>query len=80
MGAYNNLGNIYYTVGKQDSAVMYYREALKRNPSLVDAHFNLGYIYYHKGLLKEAVGEFKKVIELDPDNYKAKIMLEKMVQ
>jgi O-antigen ligase len=80
VGAYNNLGNIYYTTGRHDKAVSYYREALHLNPALVDAHFNLGYIYYHKGRLKEAVEEFKRVIELDPDHYKAKIMLEKMVQ
>jgi len=40
----------------------------------------LGYCYYTVGKLKEAADEFKKVLELDPDNYKAKIMIEKMVQ
>lgn len=80
VGAYNNLGNIYYTMGKRQKAVKYYNQALKRNPNLVDAHFNLGYIYYYQGKLKQATKEFNTVLKLDPDNYKAKIMLDKMVQ
>jgi tetratricopeptide (TPR) repeat protein len=80
VGAYNNLGNIYYTIGQPAQAMKYYKEALRRNPSLIDAHFNLGYIYYHQGRLKEATREFEIVLELDPGNYKAKIMIEKMVQ
>ncbi len=80
VGAYNNLGNIYYTIGQRNLAVKYYKQALKKNPNLTDAHFNLGYIYYFQGRLKKAAYEFNIVLKLDPKNYKAKIMLEKMVQ
>ncbi len=80
VGAYNNLGNIYYTMGKRDLAEKYYIQALNINPGLTDAHFNLGYIYYYQGRLQEATREFKIVLKQEPDNYKAKIMLEKMVQ
>lgn len=80
VGAYNNLGNIYYTIGQRNLAVKYYKQALSKNPDLTDAHFNLGYIYYFQGRLKEAAGEFNIVLKLNPKNYKAKIMLEKMVQ
>ncbi len=79
-GAFNNLGNIYFTLGKRNDAAKYYIEALKRNPAMPDAHFNLGYIYYYQGRLKEATREFNKVLKLDPENYKAKMMLDKMVQ
>jgi tetratricopeptide (TPR) repeat protein len=79
-GAYNNLGNIYYTMGKRNEAAKYYRMALERDPGMADAHFNLGYIYYYQGRLKEATREFNEVLRLQPDNYKAKLMLDKMVQ
>ncbi len=80
VGARNNLGNIYFTLGNKQKAIENYREAIALNPDMIDAHFNLGYCYYTVGKLKEAADEFKKVLELDPDNYKAKIMIEKMVQ
>jgi tetratricopeptide (TPR) repeat protein len=80
VGALNNLGNIYYTIGDRKAAEIHYIRALELNPGLVDAHFNLGYIYYYQGRLEEAAGEFDRVLELDPDNFKARIMLKKMVQ
>jgi len=79
-GARNNLGNIYFTLGNKEKAIENYKEAVAVNPEMIDAHFNLGYCYYTMGKLKEAADEFKKVLELDPDNYKATIMIEKMVQ
>ncbi|MBN2406799.1 MAG: tetratricopeptide repeat protein [Elusimicrobia bacterium] len=79
-GAYNNLGNIYFTLGERGKAANYYIKAININPNLTDAHFNLGYIFYHQGRLKEASAEFTIVLKQNPDNYKAKTMLEKMVQ
>jgi len=80
VGVYNNLGNIYFTMGNRQEAAKYYIEAIKRRPSLIDPHFNLGVIYYYQGMLEEATREFNIVLKLDPDNYKAKIMLKKMVE
>ncbi len=80
VGAFNNLGNIYFIIGRRDLAEKYYKEALKRKPTLTDARFNLGYIYYRSGRIKEAGRQFNKVLEMEPDNYKAKIMLRKMVE
>jgi len=79
-GARNNLGNIYFTLGNKEKAVENYKSAIAINPDMIDAHFNLGYCYYTMGKLKEASDEFRKVLELDPNNYKATIMIEKMVQ
>ncbi|MGM0568888.1 MAG: tetratricopeptide repeat protein, partial [Elusimicrobiota bacterium] len=79
-GAYNNLGNIYYMKSNISAAMKYYKKALKINPRLADSRFNLGYIYYNKGMLEEATKEFEEVLKIQPDNYKARIMLEKMVQ
>jgi len=79
-GARNNLGNIYFTLGNKEKAIENYKKAIEINTELIDAHFNLGYCYYTMGKLKEAADEFKKVLKLDPDNYKATIMIKKMVQ
>ena len=79
-GARNNLGNIYFTLGNKVKAIENYEKAIAINPNMIDAHFNLGYCYYTIGKLKEAADQFKRVLELDPDNYKATIMIEKMVQ
>jgi len=79
-GARNNLGNIYFSLGNREKAIENYRMAIAINPDIIDAHFNLGYCYYTLGKLKEAADEFRKVLELDPNNYKATIMIEKMVQ
>jgi len=79
-GPYNNLGNIYFLTGNKAKAIENYKKSIELNPSRVDAHFNIGYIYYTQGKLKEASDEFRKVLELDPKNYKATVMLEKMVQ
>lgn len=79
-GPCNNLGNIYFLTGNRNKAIENYKKSIAINPNKVDAHFNLGYIYYMSGKLKEASDEFKKILELDPKNYKATIMLEKMVQ
>ena len=79
-GPPNNLGNIYFMLGNKANAVENWKKSIKINPDKTDAHFNLGYCYYTMGKLKEATDEFKKVLEIDPKNYKATIMIEKMVQ
>jgi len=79
-GIYNNLGNIYYTIGNRKSAIESYKKAIEVNPKDANAHFNLGFVYFNIGLMKEAAKEFQTVLDLDPKNHKAAIMIEKMVQ
>ncbi|PKM92870.1 MAG: hypothetical protein CVU80_01070 [Elusimicrobia bacterium HGW-Elusimicrobia-4] len=77
-GAFNNLGNIYFTLGDRKSAKENYIKAISINPSLIDARLNLGIAYYYEGKLKESSAEFEKVLELDPKNSSAIYMLKKM--
>lgn len=77
-GAFNNLGNIYFTLGDKKSAKENYIKAISINPSLIDARLNLGIAYYYEGKLKESSEEFEKVLELDPKNSSAVYMLKKM--
>ncbi|HAX61971.1 MAG TPA: hypothetical protein DCX95_05390 [Elusimicrobia bacterium] len=77
-GAFNNLGNIYFTLGDRRRAKENYIKAIGINPSLIDARLNLGIAYYYEGKLKESSSEFEKVLELDPKNSTAVYMLKKM--
>ena len=77
-GAFNNLGNIYFTLGDRKSAKENYIKAISINPSLIDARLNLGIAYYYEGKLKESSAEFEKALELDPKNSSAIYMLKKM--
>ncbi|MBI5574274.1 MAG: O-antigen ligase family protein [Elusimicrobia bacterium] len=77
-GAFNNIGNIYFTLGDRKSAKENYIKAININPSLIDARLNLGIAYYYEGKLKESSEEFEKVLELDPKNSSAIYMLKKM--
>ena len=77
-GAYNNLGNIYFTIGNRAMAKENYIRAINVNPKLIDAHLNLGIAYYYDGKLKESVAEFEKVLQLEPKNLQAVYMLKKM--
>lgn len=77
-GAFNNLGNIYFTLGDRKKAKENYIKAININPSLIDARLNLGIAYYYEGKLKESSAEFEKVLELDPKNSSAIYMLKKM--
>ncbi|OGS34886.1 MAG: hypothetical protein A2474_07860 [Elusimicrobia bacterium RIFOXYC2_FULL_34_12] len=77
-GAYNNLGNIFFTIGNRAMAKENYKKAININSNLIDAHLNLGITYYYEGKLKESVTEFEKVLKLDPKNLQAVYMLKKM--
>ncbi|MEW6557669.1 MAG: O-antigen ligase family protein [Elusimicrobiota bacterium] len=77
-GAFNNLGNIYFTLGDRTKAKENYIKAISINPKLIDAHLNLGIAYYYEGKLNESAVEFETVLKLDPKNASAIYMLKKM--
>lgn len=77
-GAFNNLGNIYFTLGNRGLAKENYIKAININSNLTDAHLNLGIAYYYEGKLKESSIEFEKVLKIDPKNSSAVYMLKKM--
>jgi O-antigen ligase/cytochrome c-type biogenesis protein CcmH/NrfG len=77
-GAFNNLGNIYFTLNNRQLAKENYIKAINVNPSLIDSRLNLGIAYYYEGKLKESSEQFEKVLELDPKNSSALYMLKRM--
>lgn len=59
------------SIGKDEEAIQEYREALKRQPSLVDVHFAIGNIYWKRDRLDEALPELKLELEVQPNHPQA---------
>jgi len=80
MSAYNNMGNINYTLGRIEPALQSWREAVKINPGFLDAQLNLGKVLFSLGRLKESSEHLKAVLQIDPHNDEAVIYLKRMVE
>ena len=53
--------------GQWEEAKSYYRQALTRNPTLVEARNNLGTLYVRQQQLTAAIDEFQAAIRIDPN-------------
>ncbi|MBI5642763.1 MAG: tetratricopeptide repeat protein [Deltaproteobacteria bacterium] len=63
---HNNLGDIYFRMGRMDEAIAEFEAAKNLKPD-VKTFFNLGSAYYKKGRLEESIAELKTAIGLKPD-------------
>jgi tetratricopeptide (TPR) repeat protein len=63
----NNLGCLYVRQNRLDQATDAFREVLKQNPNVPQAHYNLGLIYYTQGNYQAASVEFYALKGLDRD-------------
>jgi tetratricopeptide (TPR) repeat protein len=59
---YKNLGTSFERLGEQVKAVDHYREALRLNPNLAEAHNALGNHYVHIGQYEDALVHFDRVV------------------
>lgn len=73
--AYEKLGNLYRSAGKDTEAVAAYKEAVYRNSTSSDVYLNLGILYEKQSKLDEAVVAYKQAIQLKPDNADARLRL-----
>ena len=64
--AYHNLGLAHRHLKNWPSAKTAYREALRLNPNLAEAHENLARVYVELGDLTLAITHFQKALELRP--------------
>ena len=60
--SHKNLGTSFERLGEQDKAVDHYREALRLNPDLAEAHNALGMYYVHIGRYEEALVHLDRVV------------------
>lgn len=63
--AHINLGNAYYSVGKNNSAIKEWNTAIKFDPSNPKAHFNLGVLFMDSKDFNEAIQQFEYTSNLD---------------
>lgn len=63
--AYYNLGNIYFSDGKINTAIENYKKAIKLNKNFAYAHYNLGNCYLEKKNYTKAKYEFGAAIRLN---------------
>ncbi len=72
-------GDILVDQGKMDEAVAEFREAIRINPVLAEAHTYLGTILGHQKKLDEAAAEFREAIRIDPGMAEAHVYLGKIL-
>jgi tetratricopeptide (TPR) repeat protein len=75
-GLYNNLGNCYAAMGKNDLAAAQFQKAAEVDPTRAASYyFNYGAIMYNLGKMDEAVAAFQKSVQVDPTYAESQYML-----
>lgn len=64
----NNEGVEHFAEGHYASGGIYFKDALKQDPKLAEAHFNLGLVLHKTGKHSEAADHFRKASELAPND------------
>ncbi|MDX1919786.1 MAG: tetratricopeptide repeat protein [Candidatus Caenarcaniphilales bacterium] len=59
-----NLGNIYWTQGRDGKPIRHYLAAIKLKPDYAEAYYNLGNVFFTQGEHEQAVKSYRKAIEL----------------
>jgi len=75
VNAYEKMGNLYRSAGKETEAISAYKEAVYRNSTSSDVYLNLGILYEKQSKLDEAVVAYKQAIQLKGDNADARLRL-----
>ena len=65
--AYNNLGLLFESTGKDQKAMDCYKKAIEINPNYVNAHTNLGNVFKTLGEKQKAIDCYEKAIKIKPN-------------
>ena len=65
--AFNNLGNVYSSYNKRDSAVYFYGRTLKTDSNYMKGYFNLGINYYSMGRFADAIPLLARYAQFRPE-------------
>jgi tetratricopeptide (TPR) repeat protein len=60
-------GLSYHQSGQLDKAILWYKKALKKNPTNFMALSNLGTVFQTLGKLDEAIASYQQAISIKPD-------------
>lgn len=74
--SYQNLAVIYFEGGNIEKSIEMAKKAVEVNPGSPDLHIVLGYIYSQANDKDTAKMEFLKALQLDPNNQKARELLQ----
>ena len=72
-------GDVLVEQGKMDEAAAEFREAIRIDPNLAEAHVYLGTILGHQTKLDEAIAEFREAIRIEPNLAEAHAYLGKVL-
>lgn len=72
---YNNIADIYFSLGKYDKAVTYYEKALDYPETYWSIYYKLAKTYVFLNNWKKAEEMYKVILERDPDNSTVKSSL-----
>ncbi len=64
--SYNNRGDAYQALGKEEEAFQDFSSAIQLNPDFAPAYINRGNIYQNRGKNEEAIQDFSRAIQLEP--------------
>ena len=67
----NNLGFLYFAMGRNEEALSYLEKTLKLDPKRKEAHGNVAEVYLKMGRKSEAKQHFEEYLRLYPDSPKA---------
>ena len=58
----------FFSTGKIDDSIKYFKLATKINKDWPDLYLKLGYVYLHKADYDRSLEYFDKFIQIDPEN------------
>jgi len=58
----------YLWIEEYEKALLYFMEAVKKNPRYAEAHFQIGYCKSKLGLYLEAIQSYNQAIQINPDD------------
>ena len=64
--SYNNIGELYGSIGQLDKALPYFMKAIELNPLMGVYYSNLALVFYYQGNIEEAIDNYTKSISLQP--------------
>ena len=73
--AFESLGHLYRSAGRDDDAFEAYRQAAHLNSSSSDVYLNLGTLYEKRLQMDEAVVAYKRAVKVSPANAEAHLRL-----
>jgi putative PEP-CTERM system TPR-repeat lipoprotein len=77
---YNIMGAAYLGKKEVDKALQQYEKAKDLNPKLLLPYYSMGLIYTSQGEKDKAIMEYEKVLEMKSDDFKALILLARIME